>query len=82
MNVTVQQRNPGLACGTVARPWCQQCATDKFLLIESVGPCSCRLSGVTGLGYSCLECGSFSAHCVRISEVGDALARMVEAMKR
>lgn len=69
-------------CVTVARPWCLHCDTDQFLMIESVAPCACALAGVVGLAYSCLECGDYAAHCVRISEVGDALALMVTAMKR
>lgn len=72
----------GIFCGAVERPWCQACGTGQFLLIESVAPCLCGHAGAVGLSYSCLECDGFSAHCVNVSDVGDALAHMVAAMRR
>lgn len=72
----------GAGCANVARLWCEDCDTDEFLIIESVTSCSCAIAGAVGLGYSCLECGCFAAHCVRVSEVGDALEQMVKVMRR
>ncbi len=47
------------------RPWCSECDTDQYILIEAIDDFLQRSGPWVGVAYSCLECDSFFAHDVR-----------------
>lgn len=47
------------------RPWCSECDTDQYILIEAIDDFLDSAGPSVGVAYSCLECDSFFAHDVR-----------------
>ena len=51
-------------------PWCSQCGTDEYLIIESVEPAAKPGHGeFLEINYTCAECDSFYGHPIRHSSV-------------
>lgn len=51
-------------------PWCTQCGTDDYLIIESVEPAvGDDAAEFLEISYTCSECDSFYGHPVRHSSV-------------
>ena len=59
-------------------PWCSYCATDEYLIIESVEPAAKPGSGeFLEINYTCAECDRFYGHPVRHSPVWARSADML-----
>ncbi len=53
-----------LATKVVDRPWCSDCATDEYLLIESVEVPRFMRSNSLEISYTCMKCDGFYGHSV------------------
>lgn len=67
-------------CPDIAPPWCFPCGTDEYIIVESASECRCKPGTAVSLSYSCLECGTFGAHCTIRDELGESRAAEVSAM--
>ena len=55
------------------RPWCSQCTTDEYLLIERVERARFIHSDSLEISYTCMNCDGFYGHAVGL----DTLSREV-----
>ena len=56
-----------------SRLWCDACATDEFLFIESVRRRHWAPPGIVDVTYFCAECDGFYGHLVNEADISPRL---------
>lgn len=53
----------------MARPWCTQCDTDEYLILETIENACHGEPGLAEVSYTCAECDSYYAHAVGVESL-------------
>lgn len=59
--------------GPDGRPWCEDCDTDEYLVVESIGPLSPAARDLVEVEYSCAVCEGYYAHVATVGQVANLL---------
>lgn len=73
MATVSHHREPARARGR--KPWCTECATDEYLVIESIQALEPPRTGLVNAAYNCVGCGFFYAHAAAVARVAEIVNR-------
>lgn len=62
------------------RPWCNACATDQYLTLESVQALGAPAASLLEVAYTCSACRLFYVHAVTVAQAGLIMGRPPLAM--